>query len=147
MLSNNHIIAIMRITPKKINKLDKNQIFVFGSNEAGIHGKGSAKDAADMFGAKKGIGFGLEGQSFAIPTKDKKIKTLSIIQIKYYVDKFIEFAKRKPELIFLVVEIGCMNAGYKPKDIAPLFKEVINIENIYLPERFWNVLNIENNAI
>lgn len=137
------IIAVMRITPKKIGELKENEVFVFGSNLAGIHGKGSAKVAAERYGAKKGIGFGLEGQSFALPTKDMKIKTLTIIQIKYYVDKFVEFAKRNNQLTFFVVEVGCMNAGYEPKDIAPLFKEVKEIENIYLPERFWNVLNLD----
>lgn len=133
----------MRVTPKKISTLKENEVYVFGSNQSGIHGKGSAKIAADRFGAKVGVGFGLEGQSFAIPTKDKKIKTLELIQIKYFVDKFIEFAKRKPDLIFYVVEIGCMNAGYEPDDIAPLFNEVKEIENIYLPETFWNVLNLK----
>lgn len=132
----------MRLTPKKISFLNENEVYVFGSNQSGIHGKGSAKIAADRFGAKAGIGFGLEGQSFAIPTKDKKIKTLELVQIKYFVDKFIEFAKRKENLKFYVVEIGCMNAGYKPSDIAPMFKEAKEIENIYLPEKFWNILNL-----
>lgn len=131
----------MRISPKKIHTLKENEVFVFGSNEAGIHGKGAAYTAAERFGAKAGVGFGLVGQSFAIPTKDKKIKTLEIVQIQYFVNQFITFAKRKPDLIFFVVEIGCKNAGYKPKDIAPLFKDAINVENIYLPESFWNELN------
>lgn len=136
-----------RITPKKIEFLKSNEIYTFGANLRGRHGKGSAKIALENFGAKEGVGFGLEGQSFAIPTKDKKIKTLTLVQIKYFVDKFIIFAKRKPDLIFLVVEIGCMNAGYKPVDIAPLFKDAINVENIYLPETFWNVLNLNDNSI
>lgn len=136
---------IKRITPIDINlrEFKENEIYVFGSNERGRHGLGSALIALEKFGAKEGVGFGLEGQSFAIPTKDKKIKTLSIVQIKYFVDQFIIFAKRKPELTFYVVEIGCMNAGYDPKDIAPLFKEAVNLENIFLPERFWKVLNNE----
>jgi hypothetical protein len=132
----------MRLTPKKISTLKENEVYVFGSNQSGIHGKGSAKIAAERFGAKAGIGFGLEGQSFAIPTKNKKIKTLELVQIKYFVDKFIEFAKRRSDLTFYVVEIGCMNAGYEPSNIAPMFKEAKEIENIYLPERFWNVLNL-----
>jgi hypothetical protein len=131
----------MRITPKKIRTLNENQVYCFGSNESGIHGKGSAKIAAERFGAKAGVGFGLEGQSFAIPTKDKKIKTLAIVQIKYFIDQFIIFAKRKQNLVFYVLEIGCMNAGYQPKDIAPLFKDAIDVENIFLPESFWNELN------
>lgn len=132
----------MRVTPKKINTLKENEIFVFGSNLASIHGKGSAKIAAERFGAKAGTAFGLEGQSFAIPTKDKKIKTLKLVQIKYFIDKFIEFARQNSQLTFYVVEIGCLNAGYKPSDIAPMFKEAHEIENIYLPESFWNILNL-----
>jgi hypothetical protein len=133
----------MRISPKKFGILSENEVYVFGSNEAGVHGKGSAYTASERYGAKEGVGFGLEGQSFAIPTKDKKIKTLGLVQIKYFVDKFILFAKRKPNLTFYLVEIGCKNAGYEPKDIAPLFKDAIDMENVYLPESFWNVLNLK----
>lgn len=129
-----------RITPIKILKLKQNEVYVFGSNLASIHGKGSAKYAADNFGAKKGVSFGLSGQSFAIPTKDKKIKTLEIVQIKYFVNRFIDYAKSHPDLVFYVVEIGCLNAGYTPSDIAPLFKDAIPVDNIWLPKTFWDVL-------
>jgi len=133
----------MRITPNYITELKENEIFVFGSNLSGIHGAGAAKMAHERFGAKYGIGYGLEGQSFALPTKDRKIETLAIPQIKYFVDQFIKFAKRKPQFTFLVTEVGCKLAGYEPHQIAPLFREAVNIENIHLPERFWNVLNLE----
>ena len=56
-----------------------------------------------------------------------------------YIDNFISFAKAKPELTFLVTEIGCGLAGYTPEDIAPLFIDAVDIPNIYLPIRFWNV--------
>ena len=46
--------------------------------------------------------------------------------------------KDHPNMIFLVTEIGCGLAGYKPKDIAPLFKGVENLKNVKLPERFWH---------
>lgn len=130
----------MRITPDIVEKLEKNQIFVFGSNQSGRHGKGAAKTALG-FGAKFGQAEGLQGNAYGIPTKDKTIsRTLSINEIKPYVDRFIEFAKQNPNLIFLVTEIGCGLAGYKVKDIATLFEEAIKVKNICLPVRFWHKL-------
>jgi len=128
-----------RITPAYIRKLKPGQIFVFGSNEAGRHGKGSAKQAL-KWGAVYFQGIGLFGQTYAIPTKDRKIKTLPIVCIAVYVNQFIEFAIAHPELTFLVVPIGTMLAGYKPEDIAPLFEKAIPVKNIHLPQSFWDVL-------
>ena len=126
----------MRITPNNITELKDNEIFVFGSNENGRHGKGAAKTALG-WGAKWGQARGLQGKTYGIPTKDHSVRiTLPIYKIQIYVDEFIEFAKERQDLTFLVTEIGCGLAGYKPKDIAPLFKEAKNIENIYLPEKF-----------
>tara|TARA_Y100000389_G_scaffold116198_1_gene113363 strand:- start:1300 stop:1695 length:396 start_codon:yes stop_codon:yes gene_type:complete len=123
-----------------INKLEENEIFVFGSNEAGRHGKGAAL-LAMKWGAIKGISEGIQGQTYGIPTKNNKIKTLSINKIKKYVDNFIEYAKQNENFKFYVTEIGCGLAGYQPKDIAPLFNQAINLDNIYLPQKFWDVLN------
>jgi hypothetical protein len=129
-----------RITPDNITKLPENHIFVFGSNLSGRHGKGAAKTAL-TWGAKWGQASGLQGRTWGIPTKDQTIRrTLSISEIKPFVDQFINEAKLKPELIFLVTEIGCGLAGLKPKDIAPLFQMVKDMENIYLPERFWRLI-------
>lgn len=131
----------MKVTPKHIISLNKNEIFVFGSNfPRGIHGAGAAKLAYTKFGAKWGEGYGLFGQSFAIPTKDVKINTLPIDKIKTYVDLFIEYSKTHPELIFFVTAIGTGLAGYQAKDIAPLFKEAINLPNVTLPQIFWDIL-------
>jgi len=130
----------MRITPELISKLEQGYIFVFGSNLSGRHGKGAAKTALG-WGAKWGQGVGLQGRTYGIPTKDASIRrTLTIEEIKPFVDEFIEFARSRKDLIFLVTEIGCGLAGYKPKDIAPLFEKAIDVENIYLPERFWHKL-------
>jgi len=126
-----------RITPVNIIKLNKSEIFVFGSNESGRHGKGAAKTAI-KWGAKYGQSSGIQGRTYAIPTKNKSItKTLTLSEIKHYVDIFIEFAKINKSLIFLVTEVGCGLGGLSPKDVAPLFKGAFDIENIYLPERFW----------
>ena len=131
----------MRVTNDKITELKENEIFVFGSNEAGIHGAGAAKLAFDKFGAKWGQGYGLQGQSFAIPSKDKTIQTMSVNKIKPYVDDFLIFALNNPHLTFLVTEIGCGLAGYAPYQIAPLFKLGVDLNNLHLPQRFWNELS------
>jgi hypothetical protein len=130
----------MRTTPDNIKKLEQGHIFVFGSNLSGRHGKGAAKTALG-WGAKWGQGSGLQGRTYGIPTKDASIRrTLTVTEIKPFVDEFIEFAKNNPNLIFLVTEIGCGLAGHKQKDIAPLFVDAINVENIHLPEKFWHKL-------
>jgi len=131
---------IGRITPENIKKLEPGQIFVFGSNQSGRHGKGAAKTAL-TWGAIWGQANGLQGRTYGISTKDKSVKrTLSNTEIKPIVDEFIEFAKTHPELTFLVTEVGCGLAGCKPKQIAPLFKGAIEVPNIHLPERFWHKL-------
>lgn len=97
-------------------------IFVFGSNESGFHGAGAAAYALRHKGAMMREAFGLQGQSFAIPTKDKAIKhALPINTIKAYVDEFLEETKLHPELDFQVTRIGCGLAGLKDSEIAPLF--------------------------
>ena len=126
----------MRIASNHITTLQPNEIFVFGSNLAGMHGGGAARLAYQKFGAIWGQGVGLQGQSYGIPTMQGGVDT-----IKPYVDEFIEFAKTHPQLKFLVTEIGCGIAGFSVEEIAPLFKQSIEVENIYFPERFWLVLN------
>ena len=121
-----------RYTPDFIRSLAPNEIFVFGSNLAGMHGGGAARIAMDKFGAVWGQGVGLQGQSYAIPTMQGGVET-----IKPYVDEFIEFAKQHPEYKFLVTRIGCGIAGFTDEEIAPLFKEAQKLENIWLPRSFW----------
>ena len=122
-------------TPERITELKDNQIFVFGSNLSGSHGGGAARLAYERFGAVWGQGVGLQGQSYAIPTMQGGVET-----IKPYVDEFIRFAKNHPELKFLVTKIGCGIAGFNAQEIAPLFKDAKNIENISLPEDFWEII-------
>lgn len=127
-----------RITPDNVNRLNENQVFVFGSNLSGRHGKGAAKTAL-TWGAKYGQAAGLQGRTYGIPTKDASVRrTLSISEIKPFVDEFIDFAKNNPHLTFLVTEIGCGLAGLKPKEVAPLFQNASDIQNIHLPHRFWH---------
>ena len=132
----------MRITSDNIQSLKDNEVFVFGSNLSGIHGGGAAKLAFERFGAIYGNGQGMQGKSYAIPTKSEGIKrSLTVEEIRLYVNKFISDAIVNPDLTFLVTEIGCGLAGHHSKDIAPLFSNALNIENIYLPQSFLDVLN------
>lgn len=131
----------MNITSEKIIDLNDNEVFVFGSNEAGIHGAGAARLAYEKFGATLGQGYGWNYKSFAIPTKDKKVKTLPLEVIQAYIQAFEEFATFNPELTFYVTEIGCGLAGYTPEEIAPLFKDSYQLSNVYMPKRFWEIHN------
>jgi len=128
-----------RTTPDWITELKDNEVFVFGSNEAGRHGAGAAKLAL-KWGAIYGQAFGLQGKTFAIPTMNSKIIILRIDKVKYWVDKFIDFAKNNPDKKFYVTEIGCGLAGFNHKQIAPLFKECSNLQNVYLPREFWRII-------
>jgi len=98
-------------------------VFVFGSNTAGRHGGGAARAAVISYGAQYGNGFGRQGLSYALPTKDDNIDTLPLREVKYHVDKFIEYAKANPECMFFVTRVGCVLAGYNDADIAPMFKD------------------------
>ena len=120
-----------RYTPEKITHLKENEIFVFGSNLAGVHGGGAAHIAYGKFGAIWGQGVGLQGQSYGIPTMHGGID-----KIKPYVDQFIEFASQHPEYTFLVTKIGCGIAGFTIGEMAPLFAQAIKLENVVLPKEF-----------
>lgn len=120
-----------RFTPEMITSLAENEIFVFGSNLAGAHGGGAARMAYRRFGAVWGIGVGLTGRTYAIPTMQGGVDT-----IKPYVDQFIAFAREHRQLTFLVTRIGCGIAGFRDRDIAPLFAQAIEVENIILPKEF-----------
>lgn len=100
---------------------DSTQVFVFGSNLAGIHGAGAAK-AALRYGARMGHGIGLVGMTYAIPTKDHDINTLPIETIKPYIQRFVKMTLEYPQVEFFVTRVGCGLAGYKDSQIAPLFK-------------------------
>lgn len=129
----------MEFTQENITKLPYKHCLVFASNESGIHGSGSAETALKHFGAIMCRGFGPMNRSFAIPTKDWRIRTLPIFTIQFYVDRFIEYAKIHEDITFHVTKIGCGHAGYTPKDIAPLFINAMNLKNIILPKEFWEI--------
>lgn len=126
-----HDIPRPEFTPEFITELKADEVFVFGSNLAGMHGGGAAWVAFRKFGAVMGQGVGPQGQSYAIPTMQGGIDT-----IKPYVDAFIDYAKAHPESFFYVTRIGCGIAGFTDSEIAPLFRDAAGVDNICLPESF-----------
>ena len=132
----------MKTTPENIQSLKENEVFVFGSNLAGVHGAGAADLAFTKFGAKWGKGSGLVSKhAYAIPTKDKRIRTMPLSQIQPYVDEFISYVTLNPDTEFLVTKIGCGLAGYSVKEMASLFAGKFIPSNVSLPAEFWRIIN------
>src|SRR3954468_400989 len=103
--------------------LPKNEIFVFGSNLGGFHGKGAALTAIKEYGAFYGKGRGSQGRAYAIPTKDTALRVLPLDAIKTFIEEFVAWAwDESDDLKFKITRIGCGLAGYSDKHIAPLFK-------------------------
>lgn len=115
-------------------------VFVFGSNLAGRHGKGAALHALKHCGAVYGQGVGLQGNSYAVPTKDERLVSLPLSVINRYVGEFLWFAEQHPELVFEVTPIGCGLAGYQPCHVAPMFAVVP--ANVILPDAFLEALRL-----
>jgi len=113
------------------------EIFVFGSNLAGRHGKGAALYAREHHGAIYGQGAGLQGNSYAIPTKDHALRTLPLNVIEKHVKTFLKYVAsasfKSPEMVFKVTQVGCGLAGYTQDQIAPMFEDCIGWGNIDLP--------------
>lgn len=122
-----------RISPYNITDLKENEIFVFGSNPYGVH-KGNAASMARQFGAIMGQPVGIQGRTYAMPSKN-------LDDFKKYIADFLIYAEQYPKQTFLVTEIGCGISKHTPLEIAPLFKEAVKLENIHLPFVFWDVLN------
>lgn len=120
-------------------------VFVFGSNTAGRHGKGAALEARRKHGAIYGQGDGLQGNSYAIPTKNGALIPLPLSAIAISVSKFIQFARDNPFMIFNISRVGCGLAGYTPAQIAPLFAGIP--DNCILPADYDEVIHPSPNKI
>ena len=123
-----------RITPSQVNILADGEIFVFGSNFQGRHMGGAARVAQEKYGAVWGIGEGLQGQSYAIPTME------GLENLAPAVQRFTSFAKQHQELKFFVTAIGCGIAGYQAEEIAPMFLDAAYLPNVFLPLSFWKII-------
>lgn len=131
-----------KYTPDNITSLGRREIFVFGSNLAGHHAGGAARVALNRFGAVWGQGEGLQGNSYAIPTMQGGIESITP-----YIERFIEFAEYEKALTFYVTKIGCGIAGFEIDDIAPLFRNAYNLPNVILPIEFVDYIEQENQSI
>ena len=123
-----------RVTPERISRLAGNEVFVFGSNARGLHYGGAARVAVNHFGAIMGQGHGLQGKSYAINSMS------GIPDMEEDVRLFCDFARQNPQMHFLVTPIGCGIAGYSPREVAPLFQACKELDNVSLPQSFWDVI-------
>lgn len=129
----------MNFTPEKITEIKKNEIFVFGANERGLHGAGAAKTALH-WGAVMGK-YGLMGQTYGLPTKDANIKTLSLKKIESHILEFLIVVGKNEEKQFLLTRIGCGLAGYKDQQIAEIFAKYLPLpNNLVLPKEFYDII-------
>lgn len=145
-------MSIKKFTPERINGLEKNEVFVFGSNIQGEHVGGAAKFAVDNFRAFYGLGFGLQGRSYAIPTcvrvwcgglrETKPFDNVN--QIKPFVDAFINDVSYHFEKVFYVTKLGCGIAGFKVSEVAELFRPCLEMDNVILPKEFVECLLYPN---
>lgn len=116
----------------RIEKLEPDEVFVFGSNGSGAHGGGAALFAYQRFGAVWGQAEGLQGQSYGIDTMS------GLDVFREQAGRFVGFAAQHPELRFLVTEVGCGIAGYRAEQVAGFFAGAPS--NVVLPESFTVVL-------
>jgi len=129
-------------TPEIITTLKPNEVFVFGSNTEGKHGLGAAKLAKDKFGAIYGKSKGLQGQSYAIVTKDlaKGKQSVTLDSIYQQVIDLNDAAKIKSDLKFYVTKFGTELAGFKIEDMKQIWQDIqdnyIIADNIILPKEF-----------
>jgi len=130
----------IKITSENTQTLKSNEVFVFGSNLAGQHLGGAALLAKEKFGAELGVGEGMTGQCYALPTKDENIETLPIAEIHKVIEQLRETVGNNRDKFFIITAVGCGLAGYEAKDIAPMFENFINFENISLPQSFVDVI-------
>ena len=108
------------------------EIFVFGSNRAGRHGMGAALFARKYHGAVYGIGEGLTGTAYAIPTKDEDLNTLPLSEIEKHIVIFIKYARSNLKMLFMLTPIGTGLAGYSKSEIASILKKYELPNNIVL---------------
>lgn len=122
-------------------------IFVFGSNPEGRHGAGAAKVAREKFGAIYGQGEGLQGNAYALPTKDLRVKenkgyrSISKEQIVNNIRKMYRTAMQNPNKKFMVGYRNAINEmslnGYTGGEMIDMFIEAGNIpSNVFFSEEW-----------
>ncbi len=142
-----------------INKLNTNQVFVFGSNTEGRHGRGTAKIALNKYGAKYGQGHGLQGMSYGLVTKNltngyydrsneiiynkSGPRSISIDQLIKNIMKLYEFANSMNNKEFLVAFTanGTNLNGYSNTEMAKMFYDAGTIpSNVVFEDKFFELI-------
>ena len=128
-------------TPENVESLKDGQVFVFGSNLIGYHSGGASLVAMQRFGAVWGQAEGPQGQCYAIPVdvRGEAVDNVSMY-MKRHIDKFLEYAKAHEDQFFMVIRVGCGNAGFDEEFMAPFFKEALTMENVSLPRSFVDII-------
>jgi len=119
-------------TPDNITELEPGAVFVFGSNAEGQHWGGAAAHAYNNFGAEWGVGEGLTGSSYALPTMT------GLADLHAAVTRFLRRAASRPDLRFYVTRVGCGIAGHTPAEVAPAFAG--HPLNVIIPADFQAVI-------
>lgn len=115
-------------------------VFVFGSNLAGRHGKGAALHARNHYGAEYDVGEGRTGNAYAIPTKGYQLKVLTLEIIQEYVGEFVTYAKDNPGDTFLLTPIGTGLAGYDRTEIFKLIRNCAPLpSNVVFTKEWFNL--------
>jgi len=127
-----------QVSPDNIDFLKSEQIFVFGSNKEGQHYGGAAAYAHKYFHAEWGVGEGITGKCYALPTMEGPE------ELELAVGQFTDHALADPDHNYLVTAVGCGIAGYTPEEVAPMFMEAASLPNVYLPQCFWDVIDKYN---
>ena len=129
-----------KFTPENIRKLKENEFFVFGSNMNGNHAGGAAKIAVKIFGATEGVGEGIQGQSYAIPTLNEDMQKATEADLRGAILRFIDFAIENKNKTFYVTKIGCGIAGFEVPEVAKHFVDSKLAKNVILPKEFWGII-------
>lgn len=103
--------------------------FVFGSNLKGVHGKGAAKTAAMYFEAQFGVGEGITGRAYALPTKDRELRPRRLQDVIESIRKFVAVTQMldleedaDERGWFYVTPAGTGLAGFSHELVAPHFR-------------------------
>lgn len=129
-----------------VKEIDHDElVFVFGSNLAGIHGKGAANTAKRFFGAKEGKIEGVVGDTcYALPTKDSNLKTLPMEHIERSLITLFDFASKVPTLDFMLTKIGCGLAGIDEHAMLTVLSQLNRPDNVLLCGQWQRALGIDD---
>lgn len=137
-LLNDVLRGYSRSTPSKILRLRPNQIFVFGTDRNGTQKYGAAGIAAKSFGAKPKVIDGITGMCYALPTMGFSEEELGLAVVR-----FEQFVRTNMQYTYLVTPVGCGHAGFNVAKVAEMFKGLLGLANVMLPDAFLKVYRAE----